>query len=61
MDGEVDLGEVVGGELDALELLVGGGTLGLVFCDEALGEATAAVLAGAASLTGLGLAFEGCI
>ena len=55
MDGKVDLGKVVGGQLDALELLVGFGALLSVLLGKTFGQAAAAVLASATAFAGLGL------
>ncbi|TKW55408.1 hypothetical protein CTA1_2586 [Colletotrichum tanaceti] len=60
LDGEVNLGEVVGAKLDSLEGLVGGGTGSGVLSGYALGEAAGTVLAGATAPSGLGGAFGGC-
>jgi hypothetical protein len=59
LNGKVDFGQVVGIQLETFQCLVGFGSLGGVFGGEALCETAAAVLAGAAALPGLWLAFGG--
>lgn len=60
LDGKVDFVEVVGLQLECLELAVGVGAVGEVFASDSGGKATRAVLAGSRSFTGLGAAFLGC-
>ena len=61
LDGEVNLGEVVGGEAERVDLGIAGGAGGLVLGLEALSEAAGAVLAGAAALAYFWDAFWGYI
>lgn len=61
LDREVELIEVLGLQLERVEVLVRLGAAGLVLRLDALRQAACAVLAGAALLTGLGLALRGCL
>lgn len=61
LDREVQLVEVLGLELERVEVLVRLGAAGLVLRLDALRQAAGAVLAGAALLAGLGLALRGCL
>jgi hypothetical protein len=55
LDSKIQFIEVVGIELEGAKVSIGLGTAGFVFVLELLGEAAGAVLAGAATLAGLGL------
>lgn len=57
LHGEVDLGQVVGSQLNALELLIGRGSLVGVFGGKTFSQAASAVLAGTAAFASLGLTF----
>jgi hypothetical protein len=55
---KVHLGKIVGVQLERVQCFIGGGAFGGVFGFDFFFHATSAVLAGASSLAGFGLAFE---